>query len=108
MASVARNDAPEEELSLELLLSSLELDESSDDEDESSLLLESELSEDDADFFLFFLSNLAADSPSLPLLASPGSSSEAPRKRGLYCMRQRAADVSTLHQSACLPGPPYN
>ena len=71
-----------------VLLSSLELDEpSDDDEDESSLLLESESSEDDAGFFRFFLSSLAAGSPSLPLLASPGSSSEAPRNRGLYCMR---------------------
>ena len=88
MHEPAQHDTPEEELSLELLLSSLELDESSDDEDEPSLLLlEAESSEDDAGFFLFFLSCLAADSPSLPLLASPGSSSEAPRKRGLYCMR---------------------
>ena len=100
LASVANNDAPEEELSLELLLSSLELDESSDDEDESSLLLESESSEDNAGFFRFFLSSLADDSLSLPLLASPGSSSEAPKKRGLYCMK--AAHVSTYKYCACL------
>ncbi len=93
MRRPAQHDTPEEELSLELLLllSSLELDESSDDEDEPSLLLlESESSVDDAGFFRFFLSCLAADSPSLPLLASPGSSSEAPRNRGLYCMRAEA------------------
>lgn len=86
-----QHDIPEDELSLELLLLvPFELDESSDDEDVSSLLLlllESESSEDDAGFFRFFLSRLAADSPSLPLLASLGNSSEAPRKRGLYCIK---------------------
>ncbi len=91
MYQLVQDDAPEDELSLELLLSSLEVDESSDDDDESSLLLESEFSEDDAGFFRFFLSSLAAASASLPFLASPGSSSEAPRNLGLYCREHNAS-----------------
>ena len=91
MYQLVQDDAPEDELSLELLLSSLEVDESSDDDDESSLLLESEFSEDDAGFFRFFLSSLAAASASLPFLALPGSSSEAPRNLGLYCREHNAS-----------------
>ena len=78
--------APEDELSVELLLL-LEVDESSDDEEleESPLLEESKSSEEDVGFLLllFFSPGLTA---ALPFSASLGSSSEAPRKRGLYCM----------------------
>ena len=90
MHQLMHDDPPEDELLLELLLSSLEVDESSDDDD-SSLLLESESSEDDAGFFRFFLSSLAAGSSCLPFLASPGSSSEAPRNLGLYCRKHNAS-----------------
>ena len=86
MAQALQLRAPEDELSLELLLLE-DVDKSSDDEEleESSLLEDSKSSEEDVGFlrFFFFSSGLAA---ALPLSASLGSSSEAPRKRGLYCM----------------------
>ena len=79
--------APDSLEALWELLLLLEVDESSDDEEleESPLLEESKSSEEDVGFLLllFFSPGLAA---ALPLSASLGSSSEAPRKRGLYCM----------------------
>ena len=89
---------PDDELSLELLLLLLSSDddESSDDDDEeedelSSLLLlvslesSDEASEEPAGFLRFFLDSDLDPGSSLPFWASPGSSSDAPRKRGLYC-----------------------
>ena len=87
---------PDDELSLELLLLlSSDDDESSDDDDDdelSSLLLlvslesSDEASEESAGFLRFFLASDLDPGSSLPFLASPGSSSDAPRKRGLYCI----------------------
>ena len=89
---------PDDELSLELLLlaSSDDDDELSDEEEEEDelsslllllLLLESsdEASEEPAGFLRFFLGSDLGPGSSLPLLASPGNSSDAPKKRGLYC-----------------------
>ena len=89
---------PDDVLSLEeLLLLSSDDDEPSDDDDEeeeeelSSLLLlvllesSDEASEEPAGFLRFFLASDLDPGSSLPFLASPGSSSDAPRKRGLYC-----------------------
>ena len=95
---------PDDELSLELLLLLLSSDddESSDDDDElSSLLLlvslesSDELSEEPLGFLRFFLGSDLAPGSSLPFLASPGSSSDAPRKRGLYCECMRHCHCSS-------------
>ncbi len=96
---------PDDELSLELLLLLLSSDddESSDDDDDelSSLLLlvslESfdEVSEEPSGFLRFFLGSDLAPGSSLPFLASPGSSSDAPRKRGLYCECMRHCHFSS-------------
>ena len=85
-------------MSLELLLL-LDVDESSDDEEleESSLLEDSESSEEEVGFlrFFFFSSGLAA---TLLLSASLGSSSEAPRKRGLYCMPSESIQSGNMNR----------
>ena len=81
-------------MELLLLLSSDDDESSEDDDDEelSSLLLllvslESsvEASEEPSGFLRFFLGSDLDPGSSLPFWASPGSSSDAPRKRGLYC-----------------------
>ena len=70
--------------------------------EDSSLLEESKSSEEDVGFLpLFFFSpGLAA---ALPFSASLGSSSEAPRKRGLYCTPAEFIQTRSMNHMPAAP-----